>query len=87
LDPYTASITYTRIKLSNIQVFLWAEGFSCLLKFGGPVYLSRGVRVSIHSPWVSHLLFADDSMIFCEASAAGAHGLKGILEIYKNGSC
>ncbi|GJN27805.1 hypothetical protein PR202_gb15857 [Eleusine coracana subsp. coracana] len=50
------------------------------------MYLSRGVRVGIHSPWISHLLFADDSIIFSEASQRGADRLREILEIYHRGS-
>ena len=33
---------------------LCAEGLSCLLKSIGPQYLARGVRVGVHSPWISH---------------------------------
>jgi len=49
-----------------------AEGLSCLLKFVGPMHLARGVRVGIHAPWISHLLFADDCIVFSEASQRGA---------------
>src|SRR4051812_14665631 len=37
---------------------LCAESFSSLLKYHG--HIDRGIRTSIRSPWVSHLLFADD---------------------------
>lgn len=43
---------------------LCAEELTCMLKNIGPQYISRGVRVSRHAPWISHLLFADDCMIF-----------------------
>lgn len=46
------------------------------------MHLSRGVRVGIHSPWISHLLFADDCIIFSEASQRGANRLQRILDIY-----
>ena len=51
---------------------LCAEGLSSLLKSIGPVHLSKGVRVGIHAPWISHLLFADDCIVFSEASQRGA---------------
>jgi hypothetical protein len=57
--------------ISPYLFLLCAEGLSCLLKSMGPVYLSRGVRVGIHAPWISHLLFADDCIVFSEASQRG----------------
>lgn len=42
--------------------------------------------MGIHSPWVSHLLFADDCIVFSEASQQGADRLKEILNIYSKGS-
>jgi hypothetical protein len=48
--------------------------------------LSRGIRVGIHAPWISHLLFADDCIIFTQASGKGAHRLNDILEAYNKGS-
>jgi hypothetical protein len=42
--------------ISPYLFLLSAEGLSSLLKSVSPVYLARGVRVGIHSPWISHLL-------------------------------
>ena len=61
--------------ISPYLFLLCAEGLSSLLKSRGPVYLSRGVRVGIHAPWISHLLFADDCIVFSEASQRGASRL------------
>jgi len=44
------------------------------------------MRVGIHAPWISHLLFADDCIIFSEASQRGAQHLQEILNIYGRGS-
>ena len=46
--------------ISPYLFLLCSEGLSCMLKSIGPLYVSRGVRVSRYSPWISHLLFADD---------------------------
>lgn len=72
--------------ISPYLFLLCAEGLSCLLKSVGPVYLSRGVHVGVHAPWISHLLFADDYIVFSEASQRGASRIQSILEIYHNGS-
>lgn len=48
--------------------------------------MSRRVRVGVHAPWISHLLFADDCLVFASASAAGAGRLHKILETYRRGS-
>ena len=50
------------------------------------MHLSRGVRVGIHSPWISHLFFVDDCFVFSEASQRGASHLREILEIYSRRS-
>jgi len=72
--------------ISPSLFLLCSEGLSCLLRSIGPVHLSRGVRVGIHAPWISHLLFADDPIIFSEASRRGADRLQEILGIYSRGS-
>lgn len=42
--------------ISPYLFLLCAKGLSCLLKSTGPMYLSRGVRVGVHAPWISHTL-------------------------------
>jgi hypothetical protein len=57
-----------------------------MLKGIGLQYLSRGVRVSIHSPSISHLLFADDCLIFAPASKRRVDRVASILHDYHRGS-
>jgi hypothetical protein len=59
---------------------------SYLLKHSGPQFLSKGIRVGIHAPWVSHLLFADDCLVFTQASDRGATRLRDLLQTYQEGS-
>lgn len=72
--------------ISPYLFLVCAKALSALLKTFGLVHLSRGVRVGVHAPWISHLLFADDCIIFSKASQRGAERLRGILEIYNRGS-
>lgn len=71
--------------ISPYLFLLCAEGLSCLLKNLGPMFLSRGVRVSVHAPWISHLLFVDDCIVFSKASQGGALRLQQVLDIYSRG--
>jgi hypothetical protein len=70
----------------NSPFFICAEGLSCMLKFSGPQFLAKGVRVGVHAPWVSHLLFADDYLVFTQASERGGLRLADILRSYQEGS-
>jgi hypothetical protein len=72
--------------LSPYLFLICAEGLSCLLKYSGPQFLSKGIRVGIHAPWISHLLFADVCLIFTQESDRGAARLKDLLHIYHDGS-
>ena len=65
--------------MSPYLFLLCAEGFSCLLKYYGGGYIDRGVRVSYKPPWVNHLLFADDSLIFIATKNESASHLNVIL--------
>ena len=42
--------------------------------------------MSVHAPWISHLLFADDCIVLSEASQRGADRLREVLEICHKGS-
>ena len=68
--------------MSPFLFLLCAEGFTSLLKFYGGIHIDRGIRVSFRAPWVSHLLFADDCLIFISATEESAHRLNEILHIY-----
>jgi hypothetical protein len=50
--------------ISPYLFLLCAKGLANMLKMMGPQFLARGVRVRCHAPWISHLLFADDCLIF-----------------------
>jgi len=69
--------------MSPYLFLLCAEGLSSMLKFSGPSYLSKGIRVGIHAPWASHLMFADDCLLFTQASARGGQRLMNILQAYR----
>jgi hypothetical protein len=42
--------------------------------------------VGIHTPWISHLRFANDYLVFTQASNRGANRLWGLLLTYHRGS-
>ena len=72
--------------ISPYLFLLCVEGLSSLLKNSGPRYLAKGIRIGIHAPWVSHLLFADDCIIFSEASKKGADRIQTMIENYNRAS-
>ncbi|KAL0322782.1 UNVERIFIED_CONTAM: hypothetical protein Sangu_1897500 [Sesamum angustifolium] len=58
---------------------LCAEGFSCLLQAKEHNGDIRGVAVARRAPKVSHLLFADDTLIFCQATKEAMRCIRGFL--------
>ena len=66
---------------SPFLFLLCAEGLTSLLNHFGN-FVDRGIQVSYRSPWVNHLLFADDSLIFISATEESADRLNQILQIY-----
>jgi hypothetical protein len=56
-----------------------------MLKGVGPQYIAKGARVGIHAPWISHLLFADDCLVFAPATRS-ADRVAAILDDYHRGS-
>jgi hypothetical protein len=71
--------------ISPYLFLLCGEGFSALLNHFGGALVDRGIRVSFQSPWINHLLFADDSLIFMSAKMQSGDRLNNILRIY--GEC
>lgn len=72
--------------LSPYLCLLVAEGLSALLLDAEERGVIEGVKVCRDAPSVSHLLFADDSLILMKADVANANTLKGILQSYCNAS-
>ncbi|KAF7152227.1 hypothetical protein RHSIM_Rhsim01G0161700 [Rhododendron simsii] len=72
--------------LSPYLFLLCGEGFSALFKDFLSKKMLRGFRINYHCPIISHLLFADDSIIFCRASDQDCEALYRILDLYEAAS-
>jgi hypothetical protein len=71
-----------RDPLSPYLFLLCAEGLSSLLLYEEEVGGIDGVRVCRNAPSVSHLLFADDSLILMKADMNNATSLQRVLDTY-----
>ncbi|XP_027156460.1 uncharacterized protein LOC113757300 [Coffea eugenioides] len=72
--------------LSPYLFLLCSKGLSSLLHTATEEKRIRGLKLSRHSPTVSHLFFADDSLIFCKADPNNAMELRRILLVYEKGT-
>ena len=71
--------------LSPYLFLLCAEGLHSLIqqaKLSGSI---KGVSLSSASPKVSHLFFADDSLLFCRATTHECNTILDILHQYEEG--
>ena len=68
--------------MSPYLFLICAQGFTSLLNNYGGTEIDRGIWCSLNSPWVNHLLFVDDSLIFLSAKTQSVQRLNDILEIY-----
>jgi hypothetical protein len=59
------------------------EGFSALLKEAQRKNDLQGVTFGAGGPHVTHLLFADDSIVFLEATQSCMRALRGVLRDYE----
>ena len=75
--------------LSPYLFVICAEGLSALLHDAEEHGRISGVKICQTAPSVSHLLFADDSVILLKARQEEATALHDILELYENcsGQC
>ena len=72
--------------LSPYLFLLCAEGLSALFRKAERDSLIRGISICRGGPRVSHLFFADDSIVFCKANTANCNALQDLLSLYANAS-
>lgn len=75
--------------LSPYLFLLCAEGFTALLAKSEKEGRLNGVGICRSAPRVSHLLFVDDSLLFCQASQKEVQCVTNILQLYADsfGQC
>lgn len=72
--------------LSPLLFVMCAQGLSSLLHKGVEKGEITGIKCGRSGPIVSHLLFADDSLLFFKASTTGSHAVKQVLQKYADAS-
>uniref|UniRef100_A0A8I6YBQ1 Reverse transcriptase domain-containing protein n=1 Tax=Hordeum vulgare subsp. vulgare TaxID=112509 RepID=A0A8I6YBQ1_HORVV len=75
--------------ISPYLFVICAEGLSALLRDAEEKGLLHGVKIFPRAPCVSHLLFADDSMLLIRAEQQEASTLHDIVQLYEacSGQC
>ncbi|KAL0446258.1 UNVERIFIED_CONTAM: putative mitochondrial protein [Sesamum latifolium] len=68
--------------LSPYLYLFCAEALSALIRCAEEDGRIRGVAVARNAPRVSHLLFADDTLIFCQASREGLKEVHRLLGLF-----
>jgi hypothetical protein len=66
----------------SIFSLLAGDVLSCLLKSRNESSSLSGIKVAPSAPTVSHLLFADDSLLFFRADRESAEEIKDVLRVY-----
>uniref|UniRef100_A0A2N9EX83 Reverse transcriptase domain-containing protein n=1 Tax=Fagus sylvatica TaxID=28930 RepID=A0A2N9EX83_FAGSY len=72
--------------ISPYLFLLCAEGLNALLAKATLSKKIQGISISRGGPKLSHLFFADDSVLFCRASLQECHAIQDILRTYERAS-
>ena len=72
--------------LSPYLFLICAEGLSALIRKAERDSLIHGISICQGGPRVSHLFFADDSIIFCNATTFDCQALLNLLFVYEDAS-
>ncbi|XP_031116658.1 uncharacterized protein LOC116020318 [Ipomoea triloba] len=68
--------------ISPYLFIIIAEGLSAMIKNAESKGLLHGIQIARGAPKISHLLFADDSFLFCKATITETQAVKLILDDY-----
>lgn len=79
---YTEKCLHQGDSLSHYLFILCAEGLSALLKAETLHGRLHEIRIIRRAPAISHLLFVDDSILFCKVDEIECGRLKEVLECY-----
>jgi hypothetical protein len=87
LDSFTPTRGIRQGDPLSPYLFLFvADALSCLIRKEIETSSLREFHICRRAPGISYLLFADDSLLFFEASVQQANIIKGILDRYEQGT-
>ena len=72
--------------LSSYLFLLVTEGLHALFTKAEVDSAVRGVSICAAGPKISHLLFTDDSLVFCRATIAECVQIQSLLQLYEQAS-
>lgn len=73
-------------QVSPYLIILCAKGFSVLIRRYEPNGLINGCKVAREAPIISHMLFADDSYLYCRATERETYQVLNLLRGYEQAS-
>jgi hypothetical protein len=72
--------------LSPYPFIICADVLSGLISKAQDNHLIHGIKIAPGAPEISHLLFADDSLLFCRATTSEASTIANIIHTYQGAS-
>lgn len=72
--------------LSPYLFLLCFDDFNGLIQCEVNLGNLKGFSLCKHGPWISHLFFADDTLLFCRARLGDVQAIQNILILYEEAS-